>query len=425
MKNFGFRNLMVFIILSATVAVAYQLPYLRYTFYDQMMTALQINDIQMGVLASVLGIANTICYPIGGIIANRFSMKTLICTSLAGLAVVSVIFAFSTNYYILIGIHVLFGFFTIATLWSAYLVGIRGLGDEDSQGKLFGFSEATRGILQTLLGFAFLGIMGIAATPVLGFRLVLLIGTGVTAILFVLGIIFLPKGKNTQADTAEAAAPAKKVSILDVVKNPGVWICCIILIAAYTCWSIGNGYLTTYTVRVGGLSEATASLLGMVRSYCIVFVAGFFGGWFLDKFTYKGKAFILLLGLIAVCLAAVMFTSKALALCVGITLLIAFIANIMKSTYWSIMGQAGIPEEMTALATGFISFIIFLPDSILPTFIGAWLSNAEAAGNVAAGFDKIFIMLIIFAIIGILGSLLLIKRTKSLEKMNQPTKVTE
>ena len=32
MKNFGFRKLMIFIILSATVALAYQLPYLRFTF---------------------------------------------------------------------------------------------------------------------------------------------------------------------------------------------------------------------------------------------------------------------------------------------------------------------------------------------------------------------------------------------------------
>ena len=80
------------------------------------------------------------------------------------------------------------------------------------------------------------------------------------------------------------------------------------------------------------------------------------------------------------------------------------------------MGQAGIPAKMTALATGFISFIIFLPDAILPTIIGTWLANAEAAGNIAAGFDKIFIMLTIFAVIGIVGSVLLIKRTKSIEK---------
>lgn len=84
--------------------------------------------------------------------------------------------------------------------------------------------------------------------------------------------------------------------------------------------------------------------------------------------------------------------------------------------------HAGIPSGMTALATGFISLIIFLPDAILPTFIGTWLNNAEAAGNIAAGFDRIFIMLIIFAVIGILGSILLTRRTKKIDSKGQMEK---
>ena len=413
MKDFGFRKWMIFIILSASVAIAYQLPYLRYTFYDQMMAALQLNDVQMGVLASAVSIASTISYPIGGFLANRFSMRSLINLTLAAFVVLTVAFAFTTNYIFLIGIHVLYGFFGIATLWSAYLVGIRSLGDESVQSKLFGFSEATRGILQTLLGFAFLAIMGVAATPIIGFKTMLIVGAVVTGIFLVLGFIFLPK---TEKEEKSEVAAEDKVTILDVVKNPGVWITIIILICAYSCWSFGNGYLTTYTVRVGGLSESTASTLGMIRSYVIVFVAGFFGGWFLDRFTYKGKAFIGLFGLSAAGFVLIMFTAKALAISICLTLLLAFIANIMKAAYWSVMGQAGIPAKMTALATGFISLIIFLPDAVLPTIIGSWLSNAEAAGNIAAGFDKIFIMLAVFAIVGIIGSLLLVKRTKSIEK---------
>lgn len=296
MKNFGFRKWMIFIILSAAVAIAYQLPFLRYTFYDQMMAALQLNDVQMGVLASAVSITQTLCYPIGGIFAGKFSMRSLINITFAAFVVLTLAFAFTTNYIFLIGIHILYGFFGIATLWSAYLVGVRNLGDESEQSKLFGFNEATRGILQTLLGFAFLAIMNAAATPVLGFKTMLIVGAAVTAVFLVLGLIFLPK---TEKEEKGEAVAEDKVRIIDVIKNPGVWIIIIILTCAYSCWSFGNGYLTTYTVRVGGLSETTASTLGMIRSYVIVFVAGFFGGWLLDKFSYKGKAFIGLLGLSA------------------------------------------------------------------------------------------------------------------------------
>lgn len=70
MKNFGFKKLMVFIILSTAVALCYQMPYLRFTFYDQMMLALKLNDVQMGVLASAIGTTCTICYPIGGFVCQ-------------------------------------------------------------------------------------------------------------------------------------------------------------------------------------------------------------------------------------------------------------------------------------------------------------------------------------------------------------------
>ena len=146
---------MIFIILSATVALAYQLPYLRFTFYDQMMSALQLNNTQMGVLATAIGFASTVSYPTGGFIANRFFHEN------------SNLFHFGCLYwsYDLVCLHdklyyayhhpYSYGFFSIATLWSAYLTGIRNLGDEKNQSTLFDSSEATRGVIQTLMGFAF------------------------------------------------------------------------------------------------------------------------------------------------------------------------------------------------------------------------------------------------------------------------------
>ncbi len=111
MRTLKKEKLVVFIILSATVALAYQLPYMKYTFYDQMMEALQLNDTQMGFLTTCLTFANTLCYPIGGFFADRFPMKKLICITLAAFAVLTALFGFTTNYYILIGIHISYGFF--------------------------------------------------------------------------------------------------------------------------------------------------------------------------------------------------------------------------------------------------------------------------------------------------------------------------
>lgn len=405
---------MVFFILSATVALAYQIPYLRYTFYDQFAAAYQFSNTQIGLLASALAFTNTLCYPIGGFIADRFSTKTLICITLAAFAVLTVIFALSTNFIVLVIVHVLYGFFGIATLWSAYLNGIRNLADKDNQSKIFGSSEATRGIIQTIMGFAFLGILGITASDAAGIKAVLLFGSGACVVFFILALIFLPK-TEIKAVTEENAKEAEvKYSLMDVLKNPGVWITIFVIMFAYISWTVGNGYLTTYTVQVLQISPATASALGMVRSYIIVLLAGFIGGFVLDKFTYKGKGFLVFFIAIIAAIIGVMFTSKMVPLCIALTLIIAFLANIMKSTYWSIMDQAGVPLGMTAIATGIISFIAFIPDFLVGPICGKWLDDAAAAGNISAGFDKIFILLIVSSAIGIVSAILLTQRTKKL-----------
>lgn len=413
MRKLGFRNFMVFFILSSSVAIAYQIPYLRYTFYNQMMEALQLNNTQMGMLATAVNLLSTISYPIGGILADRFSIRKLICTTLAAFTILTVIFACTTNYIVLLIIHALYGFFSIATLWSAYLNGIRQLGTDDNQSTIFGSSEATRGIVQTLLGFIFLGITGAIASPVLGVKTMLLTAAGIIGVFFILSLIFLPK--DSSESKKEESASVEKFSYLDVLKNPGVWIMVFMIMGAFMTWSLTNGYLTTYTVQVLNISASLASTLGIIRSYIIVFVAGFLGGVVLDKFTYKGKAIFILLGMIIACILAVVCSSRVLPICLFFSLLIAFFTNVVKSTYWSAMDQAGIPVSMTPMATGLISFIGFAPDFIVAPICGKWLDAANAAGNPAAGFFKIFLMMIGFAIIGMVSSILLIRRTKQLE----------
>lgn len=405
---------MTFIILSATVALAYQLPYLKYTFYDQMIEALAINDTQLGYLGTAVSFASTCSYPIGGYLAGKFSMKSLMVTSLAGLTACTVAFAFTTNVPLLIAIHALYGFFGIATLWSAYLVGIRGLGDESQQSKLFGSSEATRGIIQTVCAFGFLFLMGRAGSVTANFRTMLLFGAVVCAIFTVLAVIFLPSGKAEVKEEA-VAKDEHAYNYLDAVKDKGVWLMVFILMCAYMTWSMGNSFMTTYTTRVVGLSASVASTVGIVRSYIIVFAAGFLGGFVMDKFKYKGLGYSIMLAVQLVLIALAALTHSVGIVCVIITLVLAFICNIMKATYWSFMGQCGITMKAAAIATGFVSLVGFIPDFIVPTLCGSWLTAAEEAGNVIVGFNKIFILMAAFAIGGVISGFLLLKRTKSLE----------
>lgn len=381
-----------------------------------MMTTLQLNNMQMSVLATILSVANIIFCPLSAFLSNRYSTKNLICITLLGFVATTVWFAFTTNYIMLIVIHILYAFFGIATLWSAYLVAIRSIGSEKNQSTIYGSSEATRGIVQTMLGFVFLGIMGIAATPQAGFKTVLFVGAGVGLLLFILAYVFLPNdlAKSDVSAVESVSGAVKKYTLKDVLKHRGVWIVTLLIAGSYVVWSIGNGYLTTYTVQVLGISEALASTIGIIRSYVIVFLAGFIGGWLLDRFTFKGMGFFVLLSIVIASIVGVMLSSMVLPVCVVFTLIIAFVVNCIKSTYWSTLGQAGIPLEMTGMVTGVLSFIAYAPEFVVNLICGAWLDSAVAAGDVSAGFTKIFILLIVFAVISIIGSILLTRETKNL-----------
>ena len=58
---------LVLLILSLIAGLMYLTPLLRFSFYDQMMDALNLTDLQIGTLGTVYAIFCVICYPISGI----------------------------------------------------------------------------------------------------------------------------------------------------------------------------------------------------------------------------------------------------------------------------------------------------------------------------------------------------------------------
>ena len=68
----------ILILLSAAVGLIYQLPYLRYSYYDAMLEAFGYSNAQLGNLMSAYGIGSVICYIIGGAVAN-WTCGLLVC----------------------------------------------------------------------------------------------------------------------------------------------------------------------------------------------------------------------------------------------------------------------------------------------------------------------------------------------------------
>lgn len=402
------RNI-VLIILSMIAGIAYLTPLIRFSFYDQMIAALNITDIQLGDIAAIYGVFNVISYVPSGMLAEKFNTKKLLIISTLGMCLTTIWYSTFPDYKSLMIIHALYGVFSVGTFWSPYLKAVRNLGSDAEQGRLFGISESIRGIGQTIVAFICLGTLSLFASYTTGFRAVLLINAFAFALLMVLTIFIIPDfDKQTPSEKSEKnMGKAESVSIIETLKSPSTWICIFVILCGYCLWNTVNGYIGTYGTRVLHLSHELSSTLSIIRSYIIVFIAGISGGFIMDKFSSKGKVMFYAFLMVGACAAGIYFTSSVVIICVGITIVLSYLVNVIKSTYWSIMGQAGVPLKATGVATGVISFIALTPDIFVTQFISRFLNYGETKGNIEIGFNLMLLWIFVWSILGILAALIL------------------
>ena len=274
MKN---RNkTLILVILSLIAGLVYLAPFFRFSFYDQMKDALNLTDIQIGSIGFVYGLFNVLGYIPTGIIAEKFNTKKMLILSSLGMGLVTVWYSFYPGYTMYLVIHALYGVFSVWTFWSPYLKAVRKLGSEDEQSRLYGISEGLRGVAQTVVAFICLGALGMFASNVVGFRVMILINAAVFFLLMIAVIVLVPDfDKNNEGEES----PKQENVIVGMFKmlgNSSTWICIFVIMCGYCLWNTVNGYVGTYCTRVLQLSPSVSSTLSIIRSYVIVFVAGVF-----------------------------------------------------------------------------------------------------------------------------------------------------
>ncbi len=410
-------NTLALIILSSIAGLVYLTPFLRFTFYDQMMQALNITDVQMGTIGFIYGLFYVIVFIPSGLLAERFSTKALLIITNIGMCLTTIWYSFYPGYTSLLIIHALFGIFSVGTFWSPYLKAVRSLASDERQGTIFGLSEGIRGVAQTIVSFICLGAMGLVSTVTFGFRVTLWINAAAFALLTLAVIFLIPDLDNKIKESEDEAAPEeleaenkKEYTIISLLKSSSVWICIVLIMAGYTLWTTTNNYIGTYCTRVLQINQTLSSTLSIIRSYIIVFIAGVTGGFVIDKFRTKGMGMIIAFLLSGCSAIGILITHNLIFVCVIITVILSYMVNVIKSTYWSILGDAGIPLAATGLATGVISLIGLTPDLFVTPIISRFITYGEKLGNIAIGFNYMLIWMIVWAIIGILAGFFLMRR---------------
>ncbi len=409
------KRMIVLLLLSLIAGLVYLTPFLRFSFYDQMKTALGLTDVQMGVIGGTYGALNVLSYIPSGFLTERFNTKRLLLISMLGMLACTLWYATYPPFAALVVIHALYGVFSVGTFWCPYLKAIRNLASEESQGTIFGLSEGLRGVGQTAVAFLCLTSLQFFVQVAAGFRAVILINAGAFALLFVATLLLVPDFDRRVGEQGKQESVKETLAnMFRCLKDPGIWICIFVIMCGYALWNTVNGYIGTYTTRVLHLPPSVSSVLSILRSYIIVFVAGTTGGFLLDRFRFKGTGMRLFYLCCLLITAGTFFTERMVFLCAVFTILAGYFVNVIKSTYWSILGSAGIPPEATGRATGIISLIALTPDIFVPPVISQFLDWGERTGSIEQGFHLMLAWMAVWSILGIAAASLLKRRQTAL-----------
>lgn len=389
-------------------ALQYALPFIQYVLYNPLVNTLKVTNAQLGVLIAIFGIGNIVGAPIGGWFADKFSYKTIYISSLVGTALLCFLFAFNLNYQFAVFIWIGLAITCLFAFYPAHIKAVRMLGDEDSQGQIFGLSESSSGIGSVIVNSLALFLFGRAATETYGLR-VAIIGYGVASLLVALVLYFLMDSpvkaeaisKNESVEEIEDTHIGFQ-DFLNVLKFPGTWFAGIAIFVTYTLYTTLT-YFTPYFTEVLGVSVAFSGGLAIVRTYLLRFIGAPIGGYIGDKIHSVTK--VLAISFLASAVIILAFlglpATTSTTIIIALTLLISTFTFMARGNMFAVPAEVKSPTKYAAMTAGITCAIGFAPDLFQFTMYGSWLDNH---GN--DGYRYIFIYAVGVMAVGLINSVL-------------------
>lgn len=407
----------VFCILTLSGGVAFKLSSLKDMFYVPMQQFMGLTNTQIGGALSAYGIVQTIGLILGIYICDMFSKKYMIGGSLIGLGAVGVYLSTFPGYW---GFLAAFGVMAIlgeVTYWPVLLKAIRLLGDEKTQGRMFGFLEMGRGIIDVIIASSALAIFKAMGESAPGLRAGILFLSAATAVAGVLCLIFVPNDeKRVDADGKEQnRAQTAFGGMIQALKNLDIWAVALNGFVVY-CIYCGLTYFIPFLNQIYLLPATAVGMYGIINQYGLKMVGGPIGGFMSDK-VHKSAAKHIRMGFLVCAIAMTAFlmvphealgqTGKWM-LGAACTLGFGAIVFTMRAVFFAPMDEVKVPAEITGAAMSLASLVIYLPNAFAYVMYGSFLDRYPGM----KGFRIVFTVMIGWAIVGLFVSTFLIHRIK-------------
>ena len=389
------KNIVRLLLLTVCASVIYGLPYMRWLFYEPFIEQYQLTNEQLGLLGSAYGFFGLISYLLGGVLADKFSAKKLVCFSLLATGAGGIVHYFTASYAVLLSIYAIWGLTSLLTFWPALIKAVRLTGGSKEQSRVFGIFEGGRGLVYTVNDSTAVAVFGVAVTgfamaDTMGFKFGILYYSAVTIIMGVLCIFILKETEVEKVDKTKF----EWGNVKEALKLPAIWMIAFILCCTYAM-NISYSYFNPYSINVFGASTVQAAMLVALAQYVRPFSAPG-AGFLADRI---GRPNIMRLGFSIMAVGTAI--SIVLPSSTDIILLYVLCAVIYVGMYmnygvvFSLMDEGGIPLKVSGTAIGIVCTIGYLPEVICPFLAGRLIDTYDEGLGFKFYFSGIIVMMII------------------------------
>jgi len=388
----------------------YSLPFHLMRFFRP--TVLEVFDFSNADLGDVFapyGITAMLSYFPGGILADRFSARKMMCASL--------LFTAAGGLYLMtlpgiLGMSVLYAFWGVSSVflfWCALIRTTRIWGGQLAQGRGFGLLDGGRGLLAALFASAgvYLFSLRIGADPTLADPAVRAAALQTVILFYTVSTLAAAAAVWWLIPEPPGPLPARRSqtwsNVRKVLGIRAVWFQAVIVICAY-CGFKGLDNYSLYYYEVLGMNETDAAGFAATTGYLRpggAILAGIVG----DRFGIAWTTTVLFASL-AACWAVLGFmgTSPELVLILYANLIVTvFGVYALRGLYSALMEQTRVPRALTGTAVGVISLVGYTPDIFYAMIAGRLLDATPGIG----GHQHYFLLLSGLATAGLIAAAVL------------------
>lgn len=411
-KNATFKKWFTFVVLVIGGGTVFKLSSLKDAFYVPMQEFMGLTHTQIGAALSVYGLVQIIGNFASIYLADRFSKRIMISGSLVGIGLIGVYISTFPPYYGILLAWGLLSVFGEVLYWPVLLKAVRLLGDETEQGRLFGFLEAGRGVVDTIIAFSALGIFAMLGKGSGTLRGAILFYSAAVIVTGIISYILVEDDKVIAKDGEKVNKNKLALDgVIQAIKMPEIWVVSLTIASIYSVYC-GLTYFIPFLKDIYGMPVTLVGAYGIINQYGLKMVGGPVGGMLVDKKFKSATKFLraaLVVALVAM-IGFIMLPHESMNVYAGMICTLGFGAIIfsMRAVFFAPVDEIKVPRNISGAAMSIACILGYCPQMFAFTLYGSMLDKYPGL----AGYKMVFTTMAGFAVVGIVITTLLLKMIK-------------